>query len=118
MNTDKIYAESVINEYSVKQTSTVIALKKLDKKAKLPSTIFAYTFGCIAALILGVGMCLCLGQIGGGTQTAFIWGVVVGLIGIACCALNYPVYKIIRQKGKDKYAVDIMLLAKKIAEQE
>lgn len=28
MNTDKIYAEAIANEYSVKDTSKVVALKK------------------------------------------------------------------------------------------
>lgn len=34
MNTDKIYAESIVNEYAPKDTSKVVALKKLDAKAK------------------------------------------------------------------------------------
>ena len=45
MNTDKIFAEAIANEYAPKDTSKVVALRKLDKKAKLPSEIFTYTFG-------------------------------------------------------------------------
>ena len=51
MNTDKIYAEQVANEYAPKDTSKVIALRKLDAKAKLPANIFAYSFGIIMALV-------------------------------------------------------------------
>lgn len=58
MNTDKIYAEQLANEYALKDTSKVIALRKLDAKAKLPATVFIYTFGIITALVAGVGMCL------------------------------------------------------------
>ena len=29
MNTDKIYAEAIVNEYSIKDTSKVVALKNL-----------------------------------------------------------------------------------------
>ena len=47
MNTDKIYAESVANEYTVKDTTKVVQLKKLDRRAKLPANIFAYTFGIV-----------------------------------------------------------------------
>ncbi len=36
MNTDKIYAEQLTNEYAPKDTSKVVALRKLDNKAKLP----------------------------------------------------------------------------------
>lgn len=35
MNTDKIFAESIANEYSTKKTSKVVALRKLDHKAKV-----------------------------------------------------------------------------------
>ena len=38
MNTDKIYAEQLANEYAPKDTSKVVALRKLDAKAKLPAT--------------------------------------------------------------------------------
>ena len=58
MNTDKIYAEALASEYAPKETSKVTALKKLDRKAKLPAEIFTYTFGVISALVLGLGMCL------------------------------------------------------------
>ena len=34
MNTDKIYAEQIANEYAPKQASKVKALRKLDAKAK------------------------------------------------------------------------------------
>ena len=54
MNTDKIYAESIVNEYSIKDDTKVIALKKLDRKAKLPATIFAYTFGLIGFVLMGL----------------------------------------------------------------
>ncbi len=116
MNTDKIYAESIVNEYSIKDTSKVVALKKLDSKAKLPSTIFTYTWGIIYALVLGVGMCLSMGQFGESTLN-FILGIVIGILGIVGCSINYPIYKRLREKGKEKYAGDIIELAKKIAEE-
>lgn len=64
MNTDKIYAEQIANEYAPKDTSKVVALRKLDARAKMPATIFAYTFGIIATLIIGIGMCLSMNVIG------------------------------------------------------
>ena len=35
MNTDKLYAEQLANEYAPKNTSRVVALRKLDAKAKM-----------------------------------------------------------------------------------
>ncbi len=116
MNTDKIYAESIANEYSVKETSKVVALKKLDKHAKRGARIFAYAFGTVAALILGIGMCLCMNEIGDGSQTSFICGIIIGIIGIIGVCVNYPIYKKLKKNGMDKYAGDIIRLANEISE--
>ena len=75
MNTDKIYAEQLANEYAPKDTSKVVALRKLDNKAKLPATIFTYTFGIITALVAGEGMCLSMKVIGSGATAMFVLGV-------------------------------------------
>ena len=113
MNTDKIYAEQLANEYAPKDTSKVVALRKLDAKAKLPATVFTYPFGIVAALIFGIGMCLAMGQIGSGTMVSFVAGIVVGIIGMG---VNYPIYKKLLANGKQKYAFEIMELAKEISE--
>lgn len=117
MNTDKIYAESIVNEYSKKEDSKVVALKKLDRQAKLPATIFTYSFGIVSALIVGIGMCLSMNVIGNGSKNAFVAGVVIGIIGLAMCGLNLPLYRTMLAKGKEKYAADIMALAKDITEE-
>ncbi len=116
MNTDKIYAEQLANEYAPKDTSKVVALRKLDAKAKLPATVFTYTLGVIASLILGVGMCLSMKVIGSGTTAMFALGIILGVIGIAGVSINYPIYKKLLAKGKQKYAFEIMALAKEISE--
>ena len=116
MNTDKIYAEHLANEYATKDTSKVVALRKLDKKAKLPAVIFTYTFGIIAALVTGVGMCLSMKVIGNGTIAMFVLGVVIGIIGLLGMGVNYPIYKKLLEQGKQKYAFEIMELAKEITD--
>ena len=116
MNTDKIYAEQLANEYAPKDTSKVVALRKLDARAKLPATIFTYTFGIIAALVTGVGMCFSMNVIGSGTTTMFVLGVIVSIVGLAGMGINYPVYKKMLAKGKQKYAYEIIELAKEISE--
>lgn len=118
MNTDKIYAEAIAKEYAVKENKKVVQLRKLDAKAKLPATIFTYTFGIISALLLGVGMCLCMNRIGPGTPLMMAIGIIVGIIGIVGAGLNYPIYKRWFEKSKNKYASDIIRLAKEISEEE
>ena len=116
MNTDKIYAEQLANEYAPKDTSTVVALRKLDAKAKRPANIFTFTLGVISALIFGTGMCLTMGQIGSGTTTSFVLGIIIGIVGMVGMGVNYPIYKRILESGKKKYAFEIMELAKEISE--
>ena len=118
MNSDKIYAEKVASEYAPKETSKVKALKRLDNKARVPAQVFTYTFGIIAALIMGVGMCLCMNVIGNGSTLMMVLGVIIGLVGIALMSANYPIYKRMLEKGKKKYAADILELAKEISEEE
>ena len=117
MNTDKTYAEKIASEYAPKETRKVVALRKLDNRAKPPANIFAYTFGIVMSLLLGVGMCLSMKVIGNGSTVYMILGVIAGLIGIAGVSVNYLIYKRIREKSMDKYAADILALAGQIAEE-
>ena len=116
MNTDKIFAEAIANEYAPKDTSKVVALRKLDKRAKLPSEIFTYSFGIASALIMGTGMCLSMKVIGSGTTGSMVIGSLIGIIGLVLMGINYPIYKKIRERGKKKYAFEIMQLAKEISD--
>ena len=115
MNTDKIYAESIAKEYAPKENSKIVALRKLDRKAKMPATIFTYTFGIISALVAGTGMSLAM-QVIGGTLPLTILGIVIGIIGFAGTGINYPIYKKILENGKKKYAYEIVELAREISE--
>ena len=117
MNTDKIYAEQLANEYAPKDASKVVALRKLDAKAKMPATIAVYTIGIVAALVMGMGMCLSMKVIGDGSTGMFVIGVVLGILGIATAGINYPLYKKLIARGKEKYAYEIMELAREISEQ-
>ena len=116
MNTDKIFAEAMANEYAPKDTSKVVALRKLDRKAKGPANIFAYSFGVGMTLILGLGMCLSMGVIGGGSVLTAGAGILLGILGIVGVGLNYPIYKKLLRSGKEKYAFEIMQLAREISE--
>ena len=116
MNTDKIFAEAIANEYAPKNASKVLALKKLDRKAKCKANIFAYIFGVLMTLVLGMGMCLSMGVLGNGSvmMTA---GIVVGVIGLIGVGVNYPIYRRLLESGKSKYAFEIVQLAKEISEE-
>ncbi len=116
MNTDKILAESIAKDYAPKDNSKIVALKKLDNRAKLPATIFTYSCGIVSALVFGTGMSLAMQVIGNGIA-GMVLGIIVGIIGLIGCGVNYPIYKRLLEKGKSKYAYEIVELAREIAEQ-
>ncbi len=117
MNTDKIYAESIAKEYAPKDNSKIVALRKLDAKAKTPATVFTYSFGIVMSLIAGLGMSLSM-QVIGGTMPLTVLGIVIGIIGFFGMSINYPIYKKMLEKGKKKYAFEIVELARQISEEK
>lgn len=118
MNTDKVYAKKIAEEYAPKNDSKARALKRLDDKVKLPPTILTYSLGIISVLIMGVGMCLAMGVLGGGTTLMLVLGIIIGCIGIVGICVNYPIYIKFLSSRKQKYAADIMRLANEIAAEE
>jgi len=119
MNTDKTYAEQIASEYAPKKESKVVALKKLDAKAKRPALIFAYTFGTIFALVLGLGMAFAMGSLklfDNGTANLVV-GIIIGVVGLVGVGVNYPIYQKILASSKKKYAPDIQALAKEVVDE-
>ena len=117
MKTDKIIAERIASQYAPREDRKIVALMKLNKKAKQGAEIFAYTFGIVCSLILGTGMSFAMGVIGDKTLITMIIGIIVGVVGIFGVSINYFIYKRILEKGKNKYGSDIIRLAKEIAEE-
>lgn len=96
-------------EFTPREETNVEKALKLERKMKLPALIFAYTYGIVGALILGVGMCLAMEVLATGTW-AMVVGIIVGLVGILMVATNYPIYGRILRSRKEKYASRILVL--------
>ena len=116
MNTDKIWAEAIAKDYAPKDSSKIVALKKLDNRAKLPATVFTYSWGIASALLFGTGMCLAMQVIGNGLA-GMLLGIAIGVLGMVGCGVNYPLYRKMLERGKAKYAYEIVELARQISEQ-
>ena len=104
MNTDreeqKKVAERILRSYAPKEENGAAALRRLDKKVRLPATLFGWLFGCLAALVLGVGMCLAME--------------VIGCVGIAMACVTYPIYSAILRSRRKKYASAVETLGRNI----
>lgn len=106
---ERQYAENIRRTYAVKdaEESKLKKLRKLDEAARRPASIFAYTFGILGALVLGVGMCLAMQVIG----NMMPLGIVIGVVGIAMVSANYFIYRAMLNARKRKYADEILALS-------
>ncbi|MBD5169649.1 MAG: hypothetical protein HDT20_05980 [Oscillibacter sp.] len=82
-------------------------LRRLDKSVTKPGLIAALTVGIISTLIMGVGMCCTMVW----SDTFFIPGIVIGVVGIIGVCTAYPLYIRITKKQREKLAPEIMRLA-------
>ena len=79
--------------------------------------MFAFTFGIICALIAGAGMSIIMTDFGPSGRLGLILGIVLGVVGFIGCGLNYLAYLKILKSRKEKYAFEIIELAKEISEE-
>ena len=120
-NDQQFAAQKIREQYIEKQSTELDALRKLDREVKRPAATFAYAFGTIGALVMGTGMTFAMDVIESGTyfgitigENMMAPGIVIGLIGMAMCAVNYPIYKRTLASRRKKYAGRIMELSEKI----
>lgn len=106
---ERKYAESLRRRYGEKSSSEskMDQLRKLDAAVRRPAEIFAYTFGIVGALVLGVGMCLAMEII----ADLMPLGIVIGIAGIAIVSVNYFLYRAILKSRKKKHAKEILSLS-------
>lgn len=107
--------EKTLKNYQEKKYTKLDELMALDRKARSGANVFAYIFGTIGSLVLGLGMCLAMGVMSMFTGLGWmIVGIIIGLVGIAMVSLNYVFYKAILKKGKAKYASQIKELSEEL----
>lgn len=110
MKTETTVIKQISNFYKEKQPTKLDELKALNKKAKRPANIFAYTFGSISSLVLGTGMCLAMKVIG----NSMALGICIGVVGLGLVIATYPIYKAILKKRKEKYGAQIVELSNEL----
>ncbi len=115
------YVEKIRERYTPQTQTKLDELKALDNKVKLTPTVLAYVLGSVAALILGVGMCLAMRVIGASlmSPTALMTvGVIIGCVGIGLCIANYFIYNAILKSRKQRYAEQIVSLSNELLNAE
>ena len=118
-NDQEFLVQKIRTQYTEKQHTELDELKALDAKVKKPANVFAYTYGCVGAVIMGAGMSLVMTEIGAiiGLASAMVPGIVVGVVGMGMALSTYPIYKKILNSRKKKFAPQIMELSEKLMQQ-
>ena len=109
-------AQRIRTQYMEKTLCELDALRELDSRVKRPANVFAYVFGSVSAIIMGMGMSLVMTDIGAtiGIADALIPGIVIGAVGLGMALLTYPIYKGILNSRKRKYGAEIIALSDRI----
>lgn len=108
--------QKIRTQYTEKQYTELDELKALDRKVKKPANLFAYVFGCVAALVMGAGMSLIMTDLNEtlGLANPMVVGVTIGVVGLLMAIVNYPIYKGILTSRRKQYASQIMEISDKL----
>ena len=89
-------------------------LRKLDAGVTQKAQVVALIFGIVGALILGIGMSLCMSDfaeiLGSYRNMAMVIGIPIGLVGGVLATLAYPMYNLIVKRERKKIAPEIIRL--------
>lgn len=102
--------ENIRKKYLPKEENKMETIRSLDKKAEMPGTAASIAIGVIGALLLGIGMCCTMVW----SASAFVIGIIVGIVGIAMALLAYPMYKKITKRQREKVADRILTLTSEL----
>lgn len=101
-------AENIRRQYMSREEDKMAQLQALDAKVKAPGKVISTVLGCIAAIVMGSGMSAIM------VWQAFGLGLALSIPGMVVALLAYPLYKLITNARKKKYAPEIMRLTEEL----
>ncbi len=116
MNDQEFMVQKIRSHYVDNRPSRLEELQALDRRVKRPANVFAYSFGTLAALIMGSGMSLVMTDLGAalGLGDTLIPGIVTGVVGMVMAFAVYPIYKAILKVRRKKFAPQILALSEEM----
>lgn len=81
-------------------------LRKLDASVTRPGTIVSLIVGIVSILFFGMGLCCTMVW----ADTLFVFGIIIGIIGILGVTAAYPIYMYITKKRREELAPEILRL--------
>ena len=107
--------ERIRKEYLPKEEDKMVQLRKLHNSATQKAQAWSIGLGTVGALILGLGMSLCMTDLGAALGIfATILGILAGLAGLVLVALAYPMYNRVLTKERQKIAPEVLRLTEEL----
>ena len=86
-------------------------LRRLDASTTRAATVVSLIVGIVSALLFDVGMCCTMIS---EWEAYFIFGIIIGVIGIIGVAAAYPIYTHMVKRKRAKLAPEIMRLSEEL----
>ena len=102
---DQKRAENIRRQYVSHEENKMEQLQKMDGKVKFPGRVAGTILGVTGALVMGAGMSLVM------VSNKIKKGLVFSIPGMAVALSAYPVYSLITDRRKEKYAPEIMSIS-------
>ena len=110
--------QQIRKKYLPPEEDKMEQLRRLDASTHRKPTAAAIALGVTGALIMGLGMSLCMTELSGFLcGTAMFLGIPVGLLGMAIAAAAFPLYRKLLQQERSKVAAEILRLTDELAAQ-
>ncbi len=102
--------EEIKKKYLPKEEDKMETLRKLDQSVTQKGTKYSVIIGVIGALVMGTGMSMTMT----GATSMFVFGIMIGIIGMVVIAVAYPVFKKVTEEQKKKIAPQILALTEEL----
>lgn len=109
---DQKRAENIRRQYVSHEENKMEQLQKMDGKVKLPGRVAGTILGVTGALVMGAGMSLVM------VSNKIKKGLVFSIPGMAVALSAYPVYSLITDRRKEKYAPEIMSISEELINEQ
>ncbi len=108
--------KAIRDRYTVqeKEYDKMTMLRRLDAQVNSKAQAVSLAFGVIGVLLLGVGMSMCMTDIGqwlfSDVKLILLIGIIIGVLGIVFVCLAYPVYSQVLKTERKKIAPEVLRL--------
>ena len=105
--------QEIRNKYLPPQENKIEELKRLDNMVQMSGMTESLCVGIGGVLVFGLGMCLTMQVVGHGAFMAVL-GIMLSILGGIGMITAYPVYRMVFNRTKAKYAPRILELTEEL----